>query len=542
MSTEDKRKRQDDTADSPATDQRDAVESQGIEDAEVIAETPPKGETAGASSVEATPETTAEDAAAAIEGQTVPGTTPGAEPVADTTPPDGAAAADPAPEPDPAPKAAPTPAPVAAPSHGGGVLSTVFGGVLAAIIGFGAAQFIHVDWLGMSGFGKDPVAGALDSQANEIAALRTRLDEVQAAAADTAPVQSVMTGIAEDMTSRFAAVSDQMGTLNGEFSGLSERVSGVLGGAETQLAQVAEALGNVENRMAGVGDRLDGLDGRLAAVDERLVAVEKRPLVESSDTAKAAFEAYERQLDELRGILTEQRTDADALESRMTEMSATAAAQMTALQEEAEGQIKAVQSQTEAQIAEAQAEAEARVKAAEEKAAQAEAEAQARAEHAVALAALAQVQAALNAGIAYETALPALQAVAEVPAVIAGNGGDGIPTLEQLQERFPDLARDALDVSLETTMTADAGDRLVTFLRNQAGLRSTEAREGTDPDAVLSRMQAAVDDGNLDGAIAEYDGLPEAGQAVLATWIQDARDRVAAQSALPELAATLNAN
>ena len=47
------------------------------------------------------------------------------------------------------------------------------------------------------------------------------------------------------------------------------------------------------------------------------------------------------------------------------------------------------------------------------------------------------------------------------------------------------------------------------FLQNQLGGRSVVPREGDDPDAVLSRVGAAVEAGDLSTALTEIESLPE---------------------------------
>jgi hypothetical protein len=57
-------------------------------------------------------------------------------------------------------------------------------------------------------------------------------------------------------------------------------------------------------------------------------------------------------------------------------------------------------------------------------------------------------------------------------------------------------------------------------------------REGDDPDAILSRVQAAVSSGDLETALAEISALPEGAQAEMADWIADAEARSAVTAAL----------
>jgi len=77
------------------------------------------------------------------------------------------------------------------------------------------------------------------------------------------------------------------------------------------------------------------------------------------------------------------------------------------------------------------------------------------------------------------------------------------------------------------------------FLRTQAGARSLPPKDGDDPDAVLSRAEAAVARGDMVSAITELQALPEAGQAAMAGWLARAETRRDALAAATELAAQL---
>jgi len=58
----------------------------------------------------------------------------------------------------------------------------------------------------------------------------------------------------------------------------------------------------------------------------------------------------------------------------------------------------------------------------------------------------------------------------------------------------------------------------------------------------LSRAEAAVKSGELSVALDELVALPEAGQAVMANWSQQAQARLAATSALNDLVTATNSN
>ena len=66
-------------------------------------------------------------------------------------------------------------------------------------------------------------------------------------------------------------------------------------------------------------------------------------------------------------------------------------------------------------------------------------------------------------------------------------------------------------------------------------------KEGDDPDAVLSRAEAAVAAGKLQDALNELAALPEAARSALSSWEAAANARVAAMTAAADLAQSLQA-
>ena len=146
----------------------------------------------------------------------------------------------------------------------------------------------------------------------------------------------------------------------------------------------------------------------------------------------------------------------------------------------------------------------------------------------------------METGALFATAVAALtDAGTQVPDPLATAAATGLPTLASLQTSFPDAARLALDESLRAGMGEGTMDRLGVFLRSQTGARSLVPREGSDPDAILSRAEAALRAGDLPTTLTEIATLSEAGQAALATWTAAAQARAAAMAALVTLAAAL---
>lgn len=180
--------------------------------------------------------------------------------------------------------------------------------------------------------------------------------------------------------------------------------------------------------------------------------------------------------------------------------------------------------------------AEARLKAAEASATAMAEQAEAAAAAARRGAALDRVTAALDSGAPYASALPELGG-ADLPPVLLDNAAVGLPTVADLAESFPEAARTALEAALRANMGESWTDRVSSFLRSQTGLRSLTPREGNDPDAVLSRAEAALAQGRVADAITELAAMPEAGKPALADWLAQAQTRVDAEAAVAALAA-----
>lgn len=154
----------------------------------------------------------------------------------------------------------------------------------------------------------------------------------------------------------------------------------------------------------------------------------------------------------------------------------------------------------------------------------------------LARAAIGQIAAALDSGAPYSAAVKDLSGV-ELPAVLTDNAAAGLPTVQRLQAEFPDAARAALDAALRANMGASWTDRVGNFLRAQTGARALTPREGNDPDAVLSRAEAATAKGDIATALKEIAALPPEGLAAMADWQAKAQLRLDGEAAVQALLA-----
>lgn len=257
-------------------------------------------------------------------------------------------------------------------------------------------------------------------------------------------------------------------------------------------------LSPLETQIAEIGERIDGIGGRLSEVGEsvaalttRMESLEARPVGEGSaaPAVEVDLSAYEAQLAQLEETVKSQRAEVEAM------------------------------------IADA--------KALDDQAADAQLRASIQA-------GVARLQAAAEQGTPFQDVLTDLKAVgADVPEALEAAAGDGVATLSTLRSGFPDAARDAL---AQVRSGSDSAGSLGAFLQRQLGARSVEPREGDDADAVLSRVEANLTSGDLAASLSEVDALPDAARSALSDWIALARQRLAVQQAIGELAASATEN
>ncbi|QBY02394.1 hypothetical protein E2K80_17945 [Rhodophyticola sp. CCM32] len=285
------------------------------------------------------------------------------------------------------------------------------------------------------------------------------------------------------------------------------------------IEDLGAALEAQSTDLSALNDRADGIEARLAALPET-PEIDLSPLQGQLDGITARIDDMSARITtlEARPVLTgEGNLDDQAIAAAMADLRAA----NTAMAD---------------QITAAAAEAEARIAAAE-------ARAEARADSAMAQSALSQLRIALAAGNPFAQPLADLAGATalEVPDRLSAIAETGAPTLEELQADFPAVARAALPVALRETAGDGTTNRVGAFLRGQIGGRSLEPREGDDPDAVLSRAEAALATGDLTTALDELQNLPEAARDQMAIWITDTQTRLDATQALEGLATALDA-
>lgn len=315
----------------------------------------------------------------------------------------------------------------------------------------------------------------------------------------------------EGLESRVAAQDARLGSLSSELAAAQSAIAALPEPADISmpdLEPLADRLASVEGRLANLPAPPADPSARLDRIEARLTVLEELPPPSEGQNGAdpAALLALQRDLAGLR----------DELEAQ-----------------------KAAQAQIAADMAEAAAAARLALAEAETEAARLRAEAEASARDALTRAAMGRVLAALDSGAPLAAPLDELVAGGQtVPEELLA-AAEGVPTLAELRASFEEPARAALDASLRADESGDITDRLGNFLRSATGVRSLTPREGDDPDAILSRAEAAVAAGDIPAALTEISALPEPGQAAMSAWVAQAEMRLRATEAAAALAAAV---
>ena len=401
---------------------------------------------------------------------------------------------------------------------GGGLLVNLLAGATVAALGVAAG------WLMPR-----PVGDA--ALASRVATLEGRVDSIEAApVAPLAPDDSAAALTA--LEARLTALEEDAGRQD-----LADRVAALenrpLASAEGDAG--SEALDDLAARVAALEARPAVPEPAAPPSDRPAAAEASAGAVSSQDeppdvqsgTAPSAAQAGTPALAALSARLAAAEAALAALSPRVDRVEAEAtdaAAAARAATEAAQGASARLQS-AEAEAARAQAEAD----AAAAEATRAAVEARLREPEA-------GLARAIEAGEPLGSALAALaEAGVAAPPALAAYAEAPPPTLAALRDRFPEAAREALAASRAAGLAAD-GTGLAGFINSQLSLRSTAPREGSDPDAILSRAEAALREGDLDGALVELVALPAPARGALAPWEAEAtglRDALAALAALP---------
>ncbi|MEZ5910992.1 MAG: hypothetical protein R3D84_01200 [Paracoccaceae bacterium] len=298
------------------------------------------------------------------------------------------------------------------------------------------------------------------------------------------------------LTSDLASQKADIGQLRANLANLASEAPDGSGIDPAAVAALQDSTARIEEDLQRLTALATAADTRAGELEQRLAAVEKRPAA-GDGAGDGASAAYEGEVQALRDDLAAQRAASE-----------TVAAQVQTLASDIQARIDA---------------SEAAAKAGVQRAA------------------LNRLRAAMDSGGDLMPALVELRdSGAEIPAALDAAAQSGVASLPDLQRRFPQAARAALSATVKVSQDDGVWGRMGAFLRSQTGARSLTPREGDDPDAILSRAEAALAGGDLDKALGELSALPEDAAAAMAEWSGAASFRLDATRAADELNMALN--
>ena len=258
---------------------------------------------------------------------------------------------------------------------------------------------------------------------------------------------------------------------------------------EPRLSDIGRQISAVEAESSSLADEIDASDANLTNVSRRIAELQAEFQTMSETVASGALDT--NNLD----------AQAEQFRAELSQIVEDARAELLAAQEEAAG--------LEEQLAQDIQSQDQRV-------------------------ALERIAQALNDGSSFADHLSVLRNLA-IPPALVDLSETGVPSLLDLREAFPDAARAALSSAIRSDVDGTTRDRILAFLRAQTGARSLEPREGDDPDAILSRAEAALGDSDIAQALAEIENLPDIGKEKMAEWVDMAQSRLEALAALADL-------
>jgi hypothetical protein len=278
---------------------------------------------------------------------------------------------------------------------------------------------------------------------------------------------------------------------------LTDQVAGLSAKIESLAARPAIAPPPDQSRLV---DRIEKLAAVLGDAEQRLAAIEKRPLPQTPDLSgvneRAA--AIESALKELRGALADLRRAAEATPAAATPAAVENVAKRIGGLEERIASLAAVR---------AAAPAQANALAAE-------------------IVALNSLAAAVESGRPFAGELAAARArLGDRGSTLAGLeplAVKGVPTAAVLAERFSRVTPDLLRAP-----STDDGvlSRLMSNATRLVEVRRVGEPGGTSAGAVVARIETKLARGDITGAIAEADILPDPAKAAAAEWLSLARQQ-----------------
>ena len=306
-----------------------------------------------------------------------------------------------------------------------------------------------------------------------------------------------------------------------EFETQSQQATAAL---EAEAKRDSAAVGSLDKRVAtleaGAGS------SSVADLDKRVAALEKAS-ADSGPNAAAATQAAQQatqlatQVKDLRADIDAARGEIPGLAARVAKLESDGPKANDADLSTLAGRIDKIEAALAAQKSETRVPAEK----------------PAPADNAAPIAIIAGAIAdRLASGAPIGTEVAALQRLGVDPAELAKlqAAADGAPTGSALAAAFQAIAPKVL-AAASPGESGGVLDRLLAHMRGLVRVHELGESSGGDPDAIVSQIEADCRRGDVAGALAAFDKLPEAARKAAGDWPAKARARLGADAALQSI-------
>lgn len=452
----------------------------------------------------------------------------------------------------PEPKPKPT-------GSGGGFFSHLAAGVIGGALVYAGASFLGPNWLpGLNGGVPDVAAriAALESASKDLPALTARLGDVEGRAARIDNLARNVAGLSDaqsalqaetkalnDAMPKTDATADRLSRLEEQLSLIASGASG----ADGDVAHLAAISGKIADLQSSLGGEIAELRKSLPADAEKKIAA-----------VEAATQSLGRELSDLRSEqarATQKAETAKADTDRMAGVTAAAkeevvrlAAAVAELRSSVESQLKAFARPDDVAAAVGPittkiAEIEQNVQTI----ASNEQSRQQNAERIVLSLELSNLKRALDRGQGQGYA-------AELEEVQRASGGQldlaplerfketGVATPAELKAQFRPLINAVIDADLEPA-DGSVMDRLLAGAKSVVRVRRvSHDADDTSTEAIVARMEAAIDEGRLGDVLAQAKLLPQRARVPIEDWLTKVTARDTVDQAIAAVDAKLKAS
>lgn len=302
---------------------------------------------------------------------------------------------------------------------------------------------------------------------------------------------------------------------------MDDKISAMADGQNTDdvNAAIAKYDAAIQSQLTALSDQLASTDG--AAIESRLAQLE------------TTAEGLTAQMQTLTDSLTNVASDSAGLSTEAAQQLAAYQARIKGLQAEIQS-LSSQQGMLSQKIDDVSVTSERKVKEATEDAATRVATAEVKR-------GLSELAKALDSGAPFGGALDTLRSGGlDIPQALVMSADKGVVPMAALKTSFSSAAHTALKASIKSQEPTGLGDKLGLFLKSQVTVRSLEPKEGSDPDAVLSRVQGFLNDDNLAAAIEQASTLPDAAKSSISDWLDNANTRLNAVRGLDMLQSSID--